>query len=1245
MKRNYRYPLRHLSIRVPWHDNGWNGTICNRPQENSSCLILKNCAVNRDDEKEESLAGKSIERLNQEQFPACVRERGTFMCDFSFINVVEHPYKKINIPNYQHFKGTPLRYPAYSAAGVPFLWMMRDEAEKKAEFYGLDFDMSREPDLEFQTDWVQDYHNQKALLNCFFQHIEPDTSLCFFYAKDVPFIETSGRVLVGVGRVKHISDGIEYEYNAQGAIRSMLWEHMIQHSIRPDFKDGFILPYHDALQFQKENPDFNPAEIAVITPNEKIYEFSYATEHVTNDTAIKTLLLCVKSLEKANELGIGNRNWETQIKWLQDRINELEKIRGYYPGLGSALTAFGLRKGHFIARQLADQMTNNNVWDLVDKMFASPGSLLSEELAETVSDTIRQLWKKLREQRDSCRIELLQLISRFDITIEQAIKIFIVEEREKAGIHLTDKDILDNPFLLFEKTYRTEEPIDFWTIDYGLSPKKGLKETKLLPERVRMTDPLDPKRIRALTVMLLRKAAEQGHTLLPQKELVLQIRDQPLSLECPVSSDYFEIAESVFGGTVVKKTYNDEVFYQLEEQYEVGKLINSTVRKRKSAKPMFIQKDWRKIIDEKFGGQILDETEELARTEKAAALEILANSRFSVLVGPAGTGKTSILSALCSQEEIKKDGVLFLAPTGKARVRMLEATSSLNIKAYTLAQFLNKYDRYDSKNLYYHTSSFEKCTDYGTVIVDEASMLTEEMLAALFDAFKGVKRYILVGDDRQLPPIGPGRPFVDIVNYLKTEEMDAQFPKVGPSYAELTIQRRQKEDGTDSDIRKDMLFAKWFSGKPLDVSDDEIFQELMLGKTFPELKIVLWQGEQDFVEKFKKIIVDTLKLTDIKDKDGFNKSLGANEEGYFNFKEAVKKIEDWQILSPIRGTQQGTVLVNRMIHHLFRKNTLDYAKGLKTKYAPKIPQPLGTEEIVYGDKVINTINHSVYSRRVYPDGGQNYIANGEIGIVIGQIKTKYHAFKGQPKFTEIEFSSQKGYKYTFYKSDFKEEGETTLELAYAITIHKSQGSEFDKTIVILPKNCFNLSRELIYTALTRQKEEVVLLVEGDNVIDLKKYSSSLYSETARRITDLLKEPNVKEIDGKYLSQYLIHAASDNTLLRSKSELIIYETLLKHGLEPIYEKELTINGQTRLPDFTIIDDDSGTTYYWEHCGMLTNKTYKHRWETKQQWYFENGILPLQEGGGPNGTLIVTEDSKDRGISIPEIEEIIKKIQEF
>lgn len=1248
MKKNSKYPLKHVSIRVPWHDNGWNGTVCNEPKKNNACLILKNCALNRDDELEERVAGKNIQDLSQDEYPCCINERGTFMGYFSVYVLKNHPYTKFNNKIYEHFLDTPLKYPAYSAAGVPFYWMMKDKSQELAKLYDLDFDLSKEPELNFETNWLQEYSNQKTMLNCFFEHFERDNSLCFFYAKDVPFVEKSGRVLIGIGRLKYVSDGVEYDYSAKGGLRNMLWEHMIQHSIRPDFKDGFLLPYHEALKYAEENYDFNPEEIAVITPTDKMKEFSFATEHVSNDTAIRTLLSCVKGLERASELKLGERDWEEQLKWIESRINELEKIRGNYPGLGSALCAFGLEKGHFIAREIVENAGTDDPWVFIDKLFDEPEKVISEPLVKNITPMLKKRWKYHKEKKGSDRLELLQLISRFDITIEQAKSIYIQEERTEREIHLSDLDMLKNPYLIYEFSGKLEEPISLWTIDLGMFNTVE-DNIELLPRSVKFKDRMDERRIRALTVYKLSSHSTQGHTLVSRNQLVQEIRGLSLRPECPLASDVYEIAEDVFEGAINKVQFEDGSYgYQLIHLYKMKDLIEKTVSKRVKGKRHRLVVNWRKLLDGKFGELNPDDkSEEMAREEKAKALQEISESRFSVLVGPAGTGKTTILSVLCEQEEIKKDGVLFLAPTGKARVRMKECSKELDITALTLAQFLNKYDRYDAKKMSYQFSDFEKCTKYGTVIVDESSMLTEEMLAALLDCLKGVQRLILVGDYRQLPPIGPGRPFVDIVHFIREDSIENKFPRVSDSYAELTISGRHRGDS-----REDMILAKWFSGSSLDTGDDGIFQDIMLNKGFKNIKFVPWQEEENFEETFLKLLIEELELENISDIEGFNKKLGSDDGKFFNdslkakhFRgvPAVEKIDDWQILSPIRSREHGVNAINRMLHKIFRKDSIDYAKGLKTKFPPNIPKPLGNEEIIYGDKVINVVNQTVRSKnRVYPQDGLKYLANGEMGIVTGQYKTKKHKYKGQPQYTEVEFSSQKGFKYTFFQSDFTEEGNSSLELGYAITIHKAQGSDFVCTFIIVPDPCFILSRELLYTALTRHKEKVVILFQGDNILNIKEYSSPRYSETASRITNLFKKPQMRDINGKYLEEYLIHCASDNTLLRSKSELIIYEKLLQKGLSPTYEKELTLGGNTKIPDFTIIDEDTGETYYWEHCGMLSNLNYRMKWEEKKKWYYDHGIFPLEDGGGPNGTLIFTQDSSEQGISIPELEKIMERI---
>lgn len=83
-------PTKHLSVRVPWHDNGWNGTVCNKPQNNGSCPVLTNIQT-KDPVLEKSVAGQRLDELTV-RLPPCVSERGTFMSPFQIVRGVRHPY-------------------------------------------------------------------------------------------------------------------------------------------------------------------------------------------------------------------------------------------------------------------------------------------------------------------------------------------------------------------------------------------------------------------------------------------------------------------------------------------------------------------------------------------------------------------------------------------------------------------------------------------------------------------------------------------------------------------------------------------------------------------------------------------------------------------------------------------------------------------------------------------------------------------------------------------------------------------------------------------------------------------------------------------------------------------------------------------------------------------------------------------------------------------------------------------------
>ena len=1242
------YPLRHISIRVPWHDTGWDGNVCAAPRLNGACLKLKRIAESRNDDEEDSVSGKSIRDLSQAQWPSCIAERAAFMAPFEYVRMADHPYNRGPETTHGHFKRTPLRHPPYSAPAVPFAWMLREAIESLGKDHQLDVDLGREPDLGFPAKFVQEHRNQTSLLDCFASHLKPERSLCFFYAKQVPFVEDSpgGRILIGVGRMMHIGSAREYDYatrDLEGKLRAMLWERMVQHSIRPDFGDGFLLPYHAAIDKAADDPEFDPAEIAAFSPADRLLEFSYGSELVSHDGAIASLLECAKSLRKAE--GVLPGPWNRCLQWIDTRLGELWKARGPCPGLGPALKAFGLEFGTFVARILADKAGDNvDPWPLVAEMFADPGKHLPEPLAKSIGETLSNKWSRLPDDRRA----LLKLVSRFEIAPEQAIKLYVQEERAKAGIDASDADLLANPYLFHELTRLTADPVSVWTVDRGVFPDEVVRERHPLPAPAALDAGTDARRIRAFVVNVLEDAASGGSTLLPQDQVVLGIRALPLQPPCQVDADLMNVAKEDFRGAVGEFAMTDGApALQLDRLREAGTTIRNAIEKRIKGKHLVVAADWRAHLDahpsiQSFEGP--DELKEHGRTEQEAALKELAAARLSVLIGPAGAGKTTLLSVLCSHPELESSGVLLLAPTGKARVRMEQSARNLNLKGYTIAQFLSPH-RYDGATGRYHLS--DKPTDAGarTVIVDEASMLTEEMLAALIQALRGVHRLILIGDPRQLPPIGAGRPFVDIVKRLAPENVTEKFPRVGPGYAELTVRYRQAGEN-----REDLRLAEWFSGSPVAAGEDDVFDKVMSNDEHRRIQFVRWETAEEMRSRLIEVLVKELALEKADDIEGFDTTLGGvawNGLRFFNPGQgekigAAEAAERWQILSPVRSAAHGVPDLNRLIHKQFRQPMVDAAR--REGWRRKIPRPMGAEEIVYGDKVINLVNTDPGIRRnkhrkVYPDKDDPYIANGEIGMAVG-----YFQRRGKPDLRwklEVEFSSQPGFKYDFTDRDFAEEGNAVLELAYALTVHKSQGSQFGTVILVLPNPCRLLSRELLYTALTRQKDRIVILHQGPPA-ELRKYSSGDRSETARRLTNLFVAPSPVEIDGLFFENNLIHRTARGEMVRSKSEVIIADHLANAGLEYGYEQKLTIDGVTKYPDFTIEDMESGLTFYWEHCGMLHVPGYRRRWEEKLRWYRTHGILRPEEGSGENGTLIVTHDEANGSIDSEKIAAIISDV---
>ena len=156
----------------------------------------------------------------------------------------------------------------------------------------------------------------------------------------------------------------------------------------------------------------------------------------------------------------------------------------------------------------------------------------------------------------------------------------------------------------------------------------------------------------------------------------------------------------------------------------------------------------------------------------------------------------------------------------------------------------------------------------------------------------------------------------------------------------------------------------------------------------------------------------------------------------------------------------------------------------------------------------------------------------------------------------------------------------SFELAYAITVHKSQGSEFKNVFLIIPNKQTLLSKELLYTALTRTTNRMTLFLqseEGEKSI-LEKAINTSYTLT--RNASIFDRP----LDFKTKLQ-----PAKGIFVKSRIEYIIYDALEESGVNFTYEEELRLlNGSVIHPDFTI--HTSEATYYWEHLGILDTRDY-------------------------------------------------------
>ena len=163
---------------------------------------------------------------------------------------------------------------------------------------------------------------------------------------------------------------------------------------------------------------------------------------------------------------------------------------------------------------------------------------------------------------------------------------------------------------------------------------------------------------------------------------------------------------------------------------------------------------------------------------------------------------------------------------------------------------------------------------------------------------------------------------------------------------------------------------------------------------------------------------------------------------------------------------------------------------------------------------------------------------------------------------------------------------------------------------------------MLYTALTRSREQLVLLIEGDNASVLFDLTRPERSETARRNTNLFYGVVRLGDDEVPYAEHLIHRTEKGHLVRSKSELVVANMLYQLGIHYEYERvcEGTIEPGRLRPDFSFVTAD-GDLIVWEHLGMMNREDYRRGWEWKRQWYIKNGFI--------EGQTMFTSADDDRG----------------
>ena len=501
-------------------------------------------------------------------------------------------------------------------------------------------------------------------------------------------------------------------------------------------------------------------------------------------------------------------------------------------------------------------------------------------------------------------------------------------------------------------------------------------------------------RIKSGMMYTLLQATGEGHVYLPKEELF-----QRSSELLGVDVSYMEkhLMDLSMERKVIQKEEGETVLVYPSRFYYLELNTARMLRELNIHCPedeAFVQRRIAQI--EKETGTTLDEMQKKAVTEAAG-------HGLFILTGGPGTGKTTTINAIIRFFEGEGSELRLAAPTGRAAKRMTEATGYEAQTIHRLLELNGMPEEERQGQAVHFERNAENPLEADVIIIDEMSMVDIQLMHSLLLAVTAGTRLILVGDENQLPSVGPGNVLRDIIR-------SGEFPVV-----ELKKIFRQ---ASESDIIVNA--HKINRGEQVTLSNkssDFFFLKRQDADIIIRVVIALIQ------EKLPRYV--------------------------------EAKPFDIQVLTPMRKGLLGVERLNQILQRYLNppepsKKEKEYGQGLFRE----------------GDKVMQIRNNyqlewEIRGRYGIPVDKGVGVFNGDTGI----LKT-INEFS---ETAEVEFEDGRCAEYSFKQLE-------ELELAYAVTIHKSQGSEYPAVVIpLLSGPRMLLNRNLLYTAVTRARRCVTIV--------------------------------------------------------------------------------------------------------------------------------------------------------------------------